>query len=80
MTLVFKERLDPEGFPACLACQGPLDHQDRRETVESRETAACLELEWKVLRVLRVLTDCQVLLVLVRLDSKVCVVLLGNKV
>ena len=80
MTLVFKERPDPEGFPACLACQDPPDHQDRRETVESRETAACLELEWKVLRVLRVLTDCQVLLVLVRPDSKVCVVLLGNKV
>ena len=80
MTLVFKERPDPEGFPACLACQEPPDHQDRRVTEVCRETVAYLELEWKVLRVLRDLMDCQVLLVLVRLDSKDCVVPLGSKV
>ena len=80
MTLVFKERPDPEGFPACLACQEPPDHQDRRVTEVSRETGARQELEWKVLRVLRDLMDCPVRLVLVRPDSKVCVVPLGSKV
>ena len=46
----------------------------------SRETGAHQELAWKVLRGLRDLMDCQVLLVLVRPDSKVCVVPLGSKV
>lgn len=79
MTLGFKERPDPEGFPACLACQDPPDHQARRVTEVFRETVAHQELEWKVLRVLRDLMDCQVLLVLVRQDSKGCVVPLGSK-
>ena len=80
MTLVFKERPDPEDFQACLACQDPPDHQDQRVTEVSRETGALQVLEWKVLRVLRDLMDCPVRLVLVRLDSKVCVVPLGSKV
>ena len=80
MTLVFKERPDPEDFPVCLACQDPPDHQDRRVTEECRETVAHQELEWKVLRVLRDLMDCQVRLVLVRQDSRDCVVPLGSKV
>ena len=80
MTLVFKERPDPEDFPVCLACQDPPDHQDRRVTEVSRETGAHQELAWKVLRVLRDLMDCQVLLVLVRPDSKVFVAPLESKV
>ena len=80
MTLVFKERQDPEGFPACLGCPDPPAHQDRRETVVSRETGACRGWGWKVPRVLRDLMDSQVLLVLVRPDSRVCEVPLGSKV
>ena len=80
MTLVFKERPDPEDFPACLACRDPPDHQDRRVTEVCRETGAHQEWAWKVLRVLRDLTDCQARLVLVRQDSKVYVVRLGSKV
>ena len=45
-----------------------------------RETGAHQEWAWKVLRVLRDLTDCQARLVLVRQDSKVYVVRLGSKV
>ena len=80
MTLVFKETPDPEDFPACLACRDPPDHQDRRVTEVCRETGAHQEWAWKVLRVLRDLTDCQARLVLVRQDSKVYVVRLGSKV
>ena len=45
-----------------------------------RETGAHQGWAWKVLRVLRDLMDCPVRLVLVRPDSKVCVVPLGSKV
>lgn len=80
VTPVFKERPDPEGFPACLGCRDPPARQARRETAVSRETGARQEWEWKVLRVLRDLTDCQGLLGLARQDSKVCVDPLGSKV
>ena len=54
----YKEKLDQEGFQACLACLDPTEHLVLRETAESRETEAPLELEWKVQWVLRDLMDC----------------------
>ena len=58
MTPGYRERLDPEGFPVCLACLDLTEHLVLRETAESKETEARLELEWKVQWVLRDLMDC----------------------
>lgn len=54
----YRERLDPEGFPVCLACLDLTEHLVLRETAESKETEARPELEWKVQWVLRDLMDC----------------------